>query len=79
MKDLSHLTTDELLWRGEQIGVELAEIGRVLFARGEQHEARHILAALLSGNTQNCDETCPLHFANPELTIMPPVSSDGPA
>lgn len=59
----------ELLARGKEIGDELAKIGMELFDHGEVHEARHILAALLAGNTTHCDETCPLHYGNPKLTL----------
>ena len=58
-----------LLKRGNEIGDELVEIGIKLFDLGEVHEARHTLAALLAGDTSKCDETCPLHFGNPVLTI----------
>ena len=59
------------LKRGEEIGKELLALGKELFDLGEVHEARHVLAALQVGNTTDCDETCPLHYGNPKLTILP--------
>lgn len=57
--------------RAKRIGEELVELGKEAFDRGDVHEGRHILAALQVGNTANCDETCPLHFGGPVLTILP--------
>lgn len=61
----------ELLTRAEQIGTELDEIGVELWRLGEVHEARHIAAMLLAGDTTNCTDQCLLHRMNPALSWYP--------
>ena len=71
--------TTELLARADAVGQELIEIGVALFHAGEVHEARHILAALLAGNTSECTNDCPLHTGTPKLTITVEHPQEGEA